>query len=613
MPAAKATLLRAATLAATLAAVVWSAAAAAAQGDVTSASELYVTYPAALKGDIEHRSALFGSANFGPHNQEIARISVLVEDTNSSNPKYPCPMELPASDSSKDEVILLMGWSQCRFVQEAIFAQDMVGAKGLIVVENRCLASNMDASTTSAAFVEHCRSLCDNGYCGGIDKLSYMGGVQHSVHIPSMIISRWDGLRMLECLELERGLAQGTLTKLNKHVTGVACTPQAPDDQKVLVNLKWNLPQESEVEYHIWMSSILNADIFTKQIWYENVVPLLVGKTKFTPHMFVYDGKALGCTSSGTASHCEDACHNSGRYCHYDPDGLGEGRISGADISRENLRQLCLWKILVDDAAESVRNDNEVKWWKYISKIAEECTGEDPEQMDPYSEACSKKVHESMGFSFDDTLSCVSQSGGYADENTGTNTILENELAKRSEFDIVRLPTIIVNGKFIEFESGLKDILVALCAGFIDSTAPDFCPCVERTDVGLYLDAALVETCLQYAPESAHSSDSDNAGGNNGVSMATLLFILVLVVSSLIAGFAVYRRRERARMRAEFHEDVRNIVGEYVRMDEGSSEGDFLGRRSTRVGAADETDVDVETAPRRANNNSGYQPVVELS
>lgn len=585
-----------------------------------SASELKVIYPSTLQGDIVHRSALFGSANFGVHNQEIAKITPLVQGSNSTSTS-PCPVELPDSDTASDEVLLLMGWSQCRFVQEAVYAQDLVGAKGLIVVENKCLKSNMVASTTTSAFVEHCKTLCNNGNCAGIDALSYMGGVNHNVHIPSMIISRWDGLRLLECLEQQKSLKPGSLTKLTtgSFITDVNCAVNShPTDQKVLIDLKWNLPQASKVEYEIWMSSILNADIFTKQLWYENVSPLLEPKTSFTPHMFVYDGSTLGCLSSNGESHCFDACHNGGRYCHYDPDGLGIGRISGADISRENLRQLCLWKILVTDAAESSKSAGEQKWWEYISRFASNCTGEDEDQENPYKESCSKQVHQDMGLDMSKTLACITQSGGYGD-NDGANSIMEAELAKRSNMEIIRLPTVIVNGKMIEFGSNLKDILVALCAGFKDSALPEFCPCVESTDVGLYVDAALVETCLQYAPESAKSGDSTSSSASttsssNGVSMGTLLFSLIFVVGLLVGGFAFYRKRENARMRAEFHEDVRNIVGEYVRLDADGMAGEAgearFGNRRSSFRQADESG-DEEAPPRR--NRDGYQHVVELS
>uniref|UniRef100_A0A7S2WCT3 Vacuolar sorting receptor thioredoxin-like domain-containing protein n=1 Tax=Mucochytrium quahogii TaxID=96639 RepID=A0A7S2WCT3_9STRA len=529
---------------------VWAAASLLCLGNAstttTSASKLTVLKPKGVfeNDAISHSSSLFGDSNFGPGNGVTATVKVVKREPNSNH----CPADMSALDSGV--VLLLSGFDSCTFVNMAIHAQG-VGAVGLIVVQDKCLKTNYE--TKGDEFKKYCDSL--NG--GTVDALSYMGGVSNAVHIPAMIISRYDALKIQECNETPE-----------KKITGVTC------DSSVLLMMRWNIPQETKVDWELWSSALLNADIFTKRYWWETIIPEIDAVTTFTPRFFVWDGKKLGCSEK--KDHCQDACHNKNRYCHYDPDGLGKGRISGQSISQENMRQSC--------AYQQVAEGSTVSWWKYVACVADKCTEKNKEkQADFYSEACSKECHGQADLDFSKTMECVKVNGGYG-EDSGVNTLWEAELEARKGTKIERLPTLVVNGKMVDFGTSLKNVLGALCSAFKDP--PSFCPCVQGNDVNLAQDSSLLDTCMKNIKQP-----------DTGIGYFTLFLILSLVVGSLVAGFLFIRRKERRQMRSEFHEDMRNIMGEYMRMD---GDGNIAG------------DVDGSFLNGGEGTNGQYQHVVEL-
>jgi len=580
---------------------------AAASSDTTSASELDFFAPAAIRAEgVEHRSALFGASDFGVFNKVKGRVAPFVEDP--PQPLGSCPSSSDAVDPSAsglESIALLDGWTACRFVAEATFAQYSVGAKGMLVMENRCLAKNKDKT---AAFKQHCDALCNGApenECY-LQKFNYMGGEKHDIQIPSMLISRWDGMRLLECFREQK---DGNVLPIK--ITDVDCSSSK---EPPMVEIRWNIQQEDVVEYELWTSSLLNADLFVKDFWWKRVVPLLQN-ADFSPRYFVWAGEDYSCRYEDGQTpppHCDDACHNNGRYCHLDPDGLDAGQISGKDISRENVRQLCLFKQL------SGSKIGEIRWWHYISDFAMNCTQTTTTEH-PYSEDCSRRVHESLGLDWSKTMACVTNSGGYATHG-GKNTILEEELKLRGKLEIQKLPTLIVHGKIVDFGGSLKNVLSAICAGFTEASQPEFCPCVQSSDLDRYVDQSLIEKCLEYTPppvdptgngnKTTGGSDSSSGTTNgNAVPWSTFWIVLIILVAGLLGGFYVYRKREHVRLRSEFRDDIRNIMGEYVRMEQDgtvseSHTGSFLGER---IGTTDQGGV--EMSESRPSNSNGYSQV----
>ena len=57
------------------------------------------------------------------------------------------------------------------------------------------------------------------------------------------------------------------------------------------------------------------------------------------------------------------------KYCAPDPDGQLNEKLSGADVVKENLRQMCVWLLLTDEVIANGGKNNEplIKWWCYAT------------------------------------------------------------------------------------------------------------------------------------------------------------------------------------------------------------------------------------------------------
>jgi hypothetical protein len=521
-----------------------------------SASSIQFTAPKALldaKGAphvidaSHHKSALFGASDFGRNNQLSLQVAV---DRQARDSTLLCPGA--ASALAKDSLLLVDGYADCSFVMEAQVAQTR-GAKALLVMENKCLALDVAAnSLKNAAWGDHCKEV------GMISEINYMGGVDATIRIPSMIISRWEGMRLYECY------MQATGAALDKPLTDAQCKA----GEKPVVQMRWNIPQLKKVAFDLWTSSMLNADLFVKDTWAAVIMPKLIDLTEFQPRYFVWDGNRTGCTGAERSKSCEEGCHNKYLYCHDNPYDIS--KMNGRDISQENLRQYCAFMSNSDRAGQ-------LKWWKYVALVAEKCTGRNAsttwDDKRYYTEDCSKEMHKQAGLDYTATTDkCIANGGGYG-VNDGVNKDWAKMLNFRSQLEIERLPTLIVNGKVVDFGSSLQNVLSALCSGFDASVRPDWCACIEND---ITSEQAMVDACFRGITPTMPPP----VVIESGIGIGMVLLIVVLVCAALVAAFMVVRQRDRHRMRSEFHEDVRNIMGEYMRMDQ--EEEDRANRPATR-------------------------------
>jgi hypothetical protein len=496
-----------------------------------------------------HKSALFGASDFGRNNQLSLQVAV---DRQARDSTLLCPGA--ASALAKDSLLLVDGYADCSFVMEAQVAQTR-GAKALLVMENKCLASDVAANMLkNAAWEKHCKEV------GTINEINYMGGVDATIRIPSMIISRWEGMRLFECFMQATDANFST----DKQLTDAKCKL----GEKPVVQMRWNIPQLKSVAFDLWTSSMLNADLFVRDTWATVIMPKLIDLTEFHPRYFVWDGNRTGCLGAERSKSCEVGCHNSYMYCHDNPYDIS--KMNGRDISQENLRQYCAFTTNSDRAGQ-------LKWWKYVALVAERCTGRNAStsfsEARYYSEECSKEMHKQAGLDYAATTAmCIAKGGGYG-VNDGHNKDWDAMLSFRSQLEIERLPTLIVNGKVVDFGSSLQNVLSALCSGFDASVRPDWCACIEND---ISSEQAMVDACFRGITPTAPPP----VVIESGIGIGTVLLIIVLVCAALVAAFMVVRQRDRRRMRSEFHEDVRNIMGEYMRMDQ--EDEDRANRPATR-------------------------------
>ena len=140
-----------------------------------------------------------------------------------------------------------------------------------------------------------------------------------------------------------------------------------------------------------------------------------------------------------TGSHCGQACTNGGRYCALDPDGDDFYGLTGADIVRETLRQLC-----VHEVSTAARQPH--KWWQYTALASERC-GEF--RVLPMAEECTHArvrhaLLRAIGVDPAAVAACETRSGGT--HTDGENTLLAGQLAAAREAGVGAVPLLVING-----------------------------------------------------------------------------------------------------------------------------------------------------------------------
>merc|ERR550532_2810615 len=93
---------------------------------------------------------------------------------------------------------------------------------------------------------------------------------------------------------------------------------------------------------------------------------------EFEPVYFIENGTNYGCKGSQL---CGDQCANMGRYCSVDPDHAIFFGISGYDIVRENLIQMCVYEFTQQspEAQAQTKEKQEDIWWEYVANFAQQC------------------------------------------------------------------------------------------------------------------------------------------------------------------------------------------------------------------------------------------------
>jgi len=254
---------------------------------------------------------------------------------------------------------------------------------------------------------------------------------------------------------------------------------------------------------------------------------------------------------------CGNQCVSSGRYCAVDPEHNLTDGISGAEVVRENLRQVCIWRNVNSTGHPQL-------WWKYINQFQKQCS-----EVNNFGYECSKTVMSGLGVSVDIINQCVEASGGTNNQSSTANTLIDKELAARKEMGVYLLPSMIAeNVPFVgsmncPAPASLTECaaLNFICSGYPQSAVPDVCHSADGCPMLQSRDAC--GNCLPKDSPDRKTEASQCSSENNvssGVSAGGVVGIVFLMTTIVALGFFYLHRRSQASMRRE----LADIMAQYV-------------------------------------------------
>lgn len=239
------------------------------------------------------------------------------------------------------------------------------------------------------------------------------------------------------------------------------------------IEMKWAVPtttsDDGVVEYVLFSTP---TDIVSKSFRdeFEDIAVQLGPQARFKPHSYIYDGVKSHCVGAvGGENMCYNLCSNHGRYCAIDPDNNLDVGVSGADVVRESLRRLCIWKVYGEEDGIGV------EWWDYVREWQSHCSA----SADSFSsDDC---IAAAYNHSFVDGAlvdKCMQDAGGLEGDNS--NSLLDEQIAAQSKLGVVVLPTAFVNTAVLRGQLSASNVLTAVCGGY-EEQAPHICAtCVDQ-------------------------------------------------------------------------------------------------------------------------------------
>lgn len=318
------------------------------------------------------------------------------------------------------------------------------------------------------------------------------------IRIPSVLVSRFDGQKLIDAAK------KGT----------------------VIVELAWDIPRGEVVVADFWMSSGSreSAEFLMR---FKDSAEVLKYHLQFVPHYHVFSlppGNSFGplCTDEGS------------KYCAPDPDGPGP--VTGADVTEEDLRQLCLWNTTARTAPGMPRGATHSQvFWEYVVRFAAECPIEASDPGSRFGEQCSLRVMEDVGIAPDQVMHCtVINRVKFLDEQI--RNVAWSPQALR------------LNGWRYAGPLDPETVLKAVCSGY--ASPPPQC------------DQLL----------SGYSGPS-RWTGSPGVTVSIFAWTVLFLALILVVLFYLYRRHLTSSVRKVLREEVmlevHTMMADYVPMQDG--------------------------------------------
>lgn len=466
----------------------------------TVSSRLQVHVPQTLfrPEGYDHREALFGVP---PYGGSIAQ-SVYYADSDLCDPTVDTRKGYPIRSKDKkgkmepwpSPYILMVDRGGCSFVQKVRNAQRS-GAAGVVIADNTCLCT--DKKCVSA----------NQDVCQPAEPIMADDGSGGDISIPSFLMFKVDA-------------------------DEIKAEVQA--NHMVQIEMQWALPSpDDRVEYDLWTTP---SDPVSKdfQKGFKSVAQALGDSAYFTPHMYIYDGIKSNCQGFDGENMCFNLCTNNGRYCATDPDNDLDHGISGADVVKESLRRLCIWKHYGEQ--DGVGKE----WWDYMEEFIERCDNPDFFANDD----CVKDCYKHASIKQDVIDRCIADSGGL--DKDKPNTFLDLEMESQVQRGVVILPTAFVNTVALRGGLSTETVFTAICNGFLEGTKPKICKQCEG--------------CGDFAGCIAKKRCKGSSGG-----VSTHMFMSSIMFISLVFGAAAFWHYRKTR--EEMREQVRGILAEYMPLE----------------------------------------------
>jgi len=476
--------------------------------NVSSRLMIHIPHKLFKEEGYDHREALFG---IPPYGGSIAQNVYFADsdlcnsdvDTTKGYPRRAKDKKTGKMAAWESPYILMVDRGGCTFVQKVRNAQ-RTGAAGVVIADNTCLCADAE-----------CMEASENPTCETSEPIMADDGSGSDISIPSFLMFKHDADKVKE---------------------------QLMEDQPVQLEMAWSLPNpDDRVEYDLWStpsdaaaSSFLNS--------FKPVSKALGDKAYFTPHQYIYDGVKTHCTGNDGENFCYNLCTNNGRYCATDPDNDLDQGISGADVVKESLRRICIWKKYGE------KDGVGLVWWEYIRQFNDRCSSPDFFMNDDCVNDCYKHAKVDAKA----IAECMKESGGLKKDDK--NALLEAEIAAQTERGVVVLPTAFVNTAAMRGQLNANTVFHAICAGYAEGTTPSIC-----AKCTLCADSAM---CVANGGKCTTGAQASSSTGQ--VSGHTFVFSM-LFMAAAFAGVGYWHYNKT---RDDMREQVRGILAEYMPLED---------------------------------------------
>jgi len=281
---------------------------------------------------------------------------------------------------------------------------------------------------------------------------------------------------------------------------------------------------------------------------FKDVVYSLEDKTLFTPHYLIYNGMMEA---------SDNDCTNDRKYCMFGVDG-----VSGSQLLRETLLQICVWKTGQDI------NDN-LLWWDYVEMFNKDCAS----QFKNWDGICSAtvlkklaedKIRSNIG---ENVKKCVFDSGGL--DGPG-NSEFDAEINSFTQYGVEWIPSVTINNEKYRgnmlcpnpVEIATCSVFAAICSGFAPETTPKVC--LEHREVGCPAgeNRDVCGVC---------GGDGSSCSTSAAKSIAVGFIVIIVLVITLTCGIALYFRHRLSRADEQF-DALRNMYEPLRNTDNASEE-----------------------------------------